>query len=117
MEDKHKNITGVQTEKLPPVFVNNNAGVMEKVIKLEFPLEYDGAVFDEIRVRRPLMGEWKKYLAACQQAIQDSGPGADDFIDQPWISAPTIVLENLDFMDGTRVEQAMNGFFGNAPST
>lgn len=117
MDENTNSTVENQTEKLPPAFVNRNGGVMEKVVKLNFPVEYDGTVYDEIRLRRPVMGEWKKYLAACQQAIQDNGPGTDDFIDQPWINAPAVVLENLDFMDGSRVEEAMNGFFGNAPSS
>lgn len=117
METQVESANEAAIEKLPPVFVNRNCGVMEKVVKLEFPLEYDGIVYDEIRIRRPLMREWRNYLAACNKAVEDHGPGADDLIDQPWVNAPSIVLDNLDFMDGSRVEAVLNSFFASAPSS
>ncbi|MNW20518.1 hypothetical protein D3C71_2209480 [compost metagenome] len=43
--------------------------------------------------------------------MKEDGPGADDLVDQPWLSAPAVVLEAFDFVDASRVEAAQQGFF------
>ena len=103
--------------KAPPRFVEREGTERETVIPLDFPVEYDGVLYEEVRIRRPVMREWRSYLRACEDAVKERGPGADDLVDQPWLSAPAIVLEHLDFVDATRVEAAQEGFFGRLSST
>jgi len=95
--------------KDPPRFVNGNEG-RELTIALEFPVEFDGVVYAEAKIRRPLYREWRAYVRACAEAVRLNGEGAEDLIDQPWLSIPAVVLENLDLVDGTRLEAMMAGF-------
>lgn len=81
-------------------------------VQLDFPVEVDGEEITEVVIRRPSMREWRKYLRDCLDAVKVNGPGADDLVDQVWISIPAVVLEELDFVDGTRIEAAQDGFFG-----
>lgn len=100
--------------KEPPKFV---AGLSrETIVLLDFPMTYDGVEYSEIRIRRPTMREWRAYIRACEDAVKQDGPGADDLIDQPWMSAPAVLIEALDFVDGSRVEAAQDGFFGRSSS-
>lgn len=87
------------------------------IVPLDYPVEHDGKVYTEITVRRPLMREWRAYLRACADARQTGGLGAEDQVDQAWLSVPAVVLENLDFADATRVEGAMETFFALSPSS
>lgn len=80
-------------------------------VKLEFPVTYNGETISEVTIRRPLMREWRNYLRDCKDAVDAEGPGADDYVDQPWVSIPAVVLENLDFNDASNVEAAQEGFF------
>ncbi|KAB2665988.1 hypothetical protein DEA98_09860 [Brucella pseudogrignonensis] len=96
--------------KQPPRFVGDG-GRREMVVSLDFPVEYDGVVYSEITVRRPIMREWRDYLQECAEAVKEHGKGADEKVDMPWVSAPAVVLESLDFVDASRVEAAQEGFF------
>lgn len=93
-----------------PRFVNGKEG-REIVVPLQFPVERDGTVIDQVTIRRPVMREWRAYLRACADAVKEHGPNGDELVDQPWLSIPAAVFENLDFVDATRVEAAMEGFF------
>jgi len=99
-----------EAAKGAPEFVSVDGRTL--VVPLEFPMQFDGVVLSEVTIRRPLMREWRAYLRACADAVQANGPGADDNVDQAWLSIPAVVLENLDFADASRVESAMEGFFG-----
>lgn len=94
-----------------PRFVDDSDGTRKIVIPLHHPVEWQGDVISEVTIRRPVMREWRAYLRACADAVKVNGPGSDDMVDQPWLSVPAIVLENLDFVDATRVEAAQEGFF------
>lgn len=94
-----------------PEFVDGDAGRTLSV-PLAFPVKWGDVTYSEVTVRRPLMREYRAYLRAVSDAVRLNGPGADDLVDQVWLSIPAIVLENLDFADATRVEAAMEGFFG-----
>jgi hypothetical protein len=94
-----------------PKFVDDSDGTRKLVIPLQFPVEWGGEVIKEVTMRRPVMREWRGYLRDCADAVKVAGPGADDMVDQPWLSVPAIVLENLDVMDATAVEAAQEGFF------
>lgn len=94
----------------PPQFVGGAS--RETTVPLDFPMDYDGVRYEKIHIRRPCMREWRDYLRACEDAVKQHGPGADDLVDQPWVSAPAVVLEALDFVDASRVEAAQDGFFG-----
>lgn len=100
--------------KAPPRFVSDEK--RELKVELTFPVEYDGATYTEVRIRRPIMREWRAYLRACEDAVKQHGPGADDLVDQPWMSVPAVVLEHLDFVDASKVEAAQEGFFARSPS-
>lgn len=103
------------SDKGAPTFVNKDDGSRVLVVPLDNPVEWDGKVISEVTIRRPVMREWRAYLRACQDAVKVNGPGADDFVDQPWLSVPAIVFENLDFVDASRVEAAQEGFFEKSP--
>lgn len=96
--------------KTPPRFVDED-GKRQMVVDLEFPVEYDGIVYKRITIRRPIIREWRAYIQACAQAVKEHGEGGDETVDMPWVSAPAVVLESLDFVDGSRVEAAQEGFF------
>jgi len=81
-------------------------------VPLDFPVTVDGVLVDEVVIRRPKMREWRAYMRACFDAVKKDGPGADDLVDQVWLSVPAAVLEELDYLDATRVETAQEGFFG-----
>lgn len=98
-----------------PEFVRGDEGRVE-VVPLDFPVTVGGVKQTTVTIRRPVMREWRAYLRACADAVQKGGPGAEDLVDQPWLSIPAIVLEGLDFADGARVEAAMEGFFGRSTS-
>lgn len=101
----------VVAAKAPPRFIEREGVVREISVPLEYPVEYDGVTYTEARIRRPLMHEWRAYLRACDEATKKDGPGAEDYVDQPWLSIPAIVMESLDFVDAARVEDEQDGFF------
>lgn len=82
------------------------------VVPLDYPVECEGVTHSEVTIRRPLMREWRAYMRACADARLTGGPLAEDQVDQVWLSVPAAVLENLDFTDASRVEGAMESFFG-----
>lgn len=98
----------------PPQFVSAEGRTV--TVDLQFPVTYEGALIDKVIIRRPVMREWRRYLRDCADAVEQNGPGADDLVDQPWVSVPAVVLENLDFTDASRVEAAQEGFFARSPS-
>lgn len=113
---KNKDVEiGAVAGMAPPVFVEGK--VRHLSIPLDFPVVFNGQEINEIVIRRPTMREWRAYIRACADAVNDKGPGADDEVDQPWLSVPAIVLENLDFLDASRVESAQEGFFGRPGSS
>lgn len=111
-----KNDVGAE-QKTAPTFVSTDVSARLITIPLEFPVEYNGVVYTEITVQRPILKDWKQYLLDCTEAVQKYGLGADDDIDQPWVSAPAWVINHLDFVDGSRVEAAQEGFFAALPSS
>lgn len=102
----------VAAAKAPPRFVEREGVLREISLDLEFPVEYDGVTYEKVTIRRPLMHEWRAYLRDCAEAVKLSGPGADDYVDQVWLSIPAIVLEHLDYIDAGSVEAVQEGFFG-----
>lgn len=94
----------------PPKFVGDAQRTLE--VKLQYPVEYDGVIYQSVTIRRPTMREWRAYLRECERAVKLHGPGADDDVNQSWLSVPAVVLENLDFIDASQVEAAQEGFFG-----
>lgn len=106
-------IARIEARSAPaPAITFVGTGTREFTVDLEFPVEVDGAVIQRVTIRRPSMREWRAYLRACADAVKVHGPGADDLVDQAWLSIPAAVLEELDFTDASRVEAAMEGFFG-----
>ncbi|MCO5730070.1 phage tail assembly protein [Rhizobium sp. SSA_523] len=93
-------------------FVEQEGKARQVSVSLDFPVEVDGKLIDEVTIRRPSMREWRQYIRDCLDAVKKYGPGADDLVDQVWVSVPAAVLEELDFTDVTRVEAAQDGFFG-----
>jgi hypothetical protein len=100
----------------PPSFVDT--GKPRTIsIPLEWPIAYDDVTYNEVVIRRPQLAEWRKYLQDCADAVMQHGPGADDNVDQPWLSVPAIVYNSLDTKDGLRVDAAQDDFFGVSSST
>lgn len=111
---QEKTLAEAAVEK--PRFVTKGGGAFEEVIDLDHPLEYAGVLYEKVTIRRPIMREWRAYLRACEDAVKANGPHADDLVDMPWVSAPAIVLEAMDFVDASRVEAAQERFFGRSSS-
>lgn len=97
-------------EKTPPKFIGDET---DRVITLtlEFPVEWDGVTYEEITVTRPTIGVWRRYMRAVGEAVAARGPDAEDTVDQPFVSAPAVVINALDFLDGGRLEGVIDGFF------
>jgi hypothetical protein len=93
-------------------FVAQEGKQLTLAVPLDFHVTVDGVLVDEVVIRRPKMREWRAYIRECVDAVEKHGPGADDLVDQPWLSVPAAVLEELDYLDATRVETAQEGFFG-----
>lgn len=95
-----------------PRFVPRPGVETTRVVELLFPVEHQGKIYDSITIRRPIMREWRAYLRATDEAAKQGGPAAADLIDQPWLSAPAVVLEGLEFTDAARIEVEQERFFG-----
>jgi len=93
-------------------FLPEQTAARVRTVPLTYPVIVDGAKISEVTCRRPTMREWRAYSRACADAVSEFGEGSDDLVDQVWLSIPAVVLESLDFVDGTRVETAMQSFFG-----
>lgn len=99
-----------------PAVTFADPSMREMQVPLNFPVMVGGNLVEKVSIRRPTMREWRAYLRACQTAVANDGPGADDLVDQPWLSVPASVLESLDFIDAARVESAMEDFTGGSQS-
>ncbi|EUB97314.1 Mu-like prophage FluMu protein gp41 [Rhizobium sp. CF080] len=116
LERKAKEVVvGAVASMAPPVFVEG--AVRHISVPLDYPVTFNGGTISEVVIRRPTMREWRAYLRECVDAVKERGPGADDDVDQVWLSVPAVVLENLDFIDASRVESAQEGFFERTKSS
>ncbi|TAA54642.1 hypothetical protein [Shinella sp. JR1-6] len=97
----------------PPKFIGDEED-RKTTLVLEFPVEWGGLTFTEITVTRPTIKVWKAYTRAVAEAIAKFGPDAEDTVDQPFITAPAVVINSLDFIDGARLEGVIDGFFDRA---
>lgn len=93
-------------------FVPQEDKQLTLTVPLDFPVTVDGELVTEIVIRRPKMREWRAYIRECVEAVDKNGEGADDLVDQPWLSLRAVVIEELDYLDATRLETAQQGFFG-----
>lgn len=93
----------------PPAFVDQERSFE---IELAYPIQYDGVVYERVTVTRPTIRQWRKYMAAIADAVQVGGEDAGDLVDPPYLDVPAVVYNALDFLDGSRVEAAVDGFFG-----
>ncbi|NTD85502.1 phage tail assembly protein [Agrobacterium tumefaciens] len=93
-------------------FVPQQDKQLTLTVPLDFPVTVDGELVTEIVIRRPKMREWRAYIRECVEAVDKNGEGADDLVDQPWLSLRAVVIEELDYLDATRLETAQQGFFG-----
>jgi hypothetical protein len=96
--------------KAPPKFVGDEQD-RTITLTLEFPVEWDGVTYTEITVTRPTIKTWRAYMRAVGEAVAAHGPDAEDTVDQPFVSAPAVVVNALDFVDGGRLEGVIDGFF------
>lgn len=93
----------------PPKFVDADRSI---TIELGFPIEYDGKVYDKVTVTRPTIRQWRQYMSDVADAVKKGGKDAEDLVNPPYLDVPAIVYNSLDFLDGTRVDAAIDGFFG-----
>lgn len=99
--------------KAPPKFIGDEND-RKVTLTLEFPVEWDGILYTEITVIRPTIKVWRAYTRAIAEAVAAYGPDAEDTVDQPFLSAPAVVVNALDFVDGGRLEGVIDGFFERA---
>jgi hypothetical protein len=67
----------------PPTFVADPDKPRTISVPLDFKVDFNGEVIEDVTIRRPTMREWRAYLRACADAVKLDGPGADDLVDQP----------------------------------
>ena len=86
--------------KDPPKFVNEQGRF--EIVKLDWPVEYDGKVWDQIKVMRTTIKQWRTHW----ETIVSGGVS-----EVPMYDAPQIVMDSLDPDDDEKVEKAMERFF------
>lgn len=98
-------------EKTPPPKFIGDEEDRKITLHLEFPVEWGGVTYTQITVTRPTIKVWKAYTRAVAEEVAKHGPDAEDTVDQPFVSAPAVVINALDFIDGARLEGIIDGFF------
>lgn len=85
-------------EALPPMarFVSTEG--RERFVPLQFPVEYDGQVWDQVRVRRISAGELRNYITALA--------GSETYAMPPMVDCPLAVWEAMDADDQAEVDDA-----------
>lgn len=91
--------------KAPPRFCGTRP--REKLVPLDYPVEYDGKVYDGIRVRRMTVAEVGAFIEAA---------GGEDAKTArlPMFDAPPEVLDALDADDAERVNEVVRDFLPRA---
>lgn len=79
----------------PPRFVGDRR--RDVVVPLEWPIEYDGKIYSEIRVRRMTGAEVAAFVNS------DDG-------DLPMVEAPKVVIDSLDADDAMAINKAITDF-------
>lgn len=75
----------------------------EEIVKLEYPVEFDGRTYESITVRMLTVGEWRNFL--------DASPEFGSWLDVlPMFDVPKEVLDALMTTDGERVTDAADRF-------
>jgi hypothetical protein len=89
----------------PPVFVSTKPRSRE--ISLDWPLRYDGKLYDRITVRRMTTAEVGQFIAAAS---------AEDYKEArlPMFDCPPEVIDALDPDDAERVNEAVRDFLPRA---
>lgn len=78
----------------------------EELVKLEFPVIYDGKAVDHVRVRRVTVGEIMAYTIKAREAAD-----AGKYTLPPVIDCPVELWELLDQDDASAIEEAALRFF------
>ena len=89
-----------------PVFVNTAA--RRRSVKLQWPLEYGGRVYDEICVRRLTVAE----VAVWVEGLKTGGdnPHMPIYVDAAGAPIPDVVIDALDDDDGAALDEAVRDF-------
>jgi hypothetical protein len=98
--DPHQVAHANGVERALPRFVGGRQ--REQVVPLEWPIEYDGKVWDKIRVKRVTVAEMSAYL----EALKD-----DANAPVPLFDAPRQVLDALDADDDETLSKVAADFF------
>lgn len=83
----------------PPRFVNQQKRF--RTIPLEWPLEYDGKIYDAITVRRMTAQEVADWQGSDERTL-------------PMVEAPLAVIDALDADDALKVNEAIHDFLPHA---
>lgn len=89
----------------PPTFVANGRSRSE-IVPLEWPVEFDGKVWDKITVSR--------MTAAQVDAFTDALKVTGDKTPLPMFDAPVAVIEALDADDSIRLNEVVSRFLPRA---
>lgn len=82
-----------------PKFISIDGRPREVQVKLDWPIEYDGKVWDIITVRRVTSAELSAFIES---------PEGSAF---PNIDCPRDLLDHLDAEDGFKIEEMAQSFF------
>ncbi len=88
--------------KEPPVARIVNPAGRSKLVPLQFPVEFDGKVWDSIEIRRCTGGEMRDYFEAMAEA--------GCFVMPPVIQCPIEVWEAMDADDQYIVDEEAQAF-------
>jgi len=92
---------------------DDNAGVsfvdaarrLETVI-LDWPVEYNGTIYDRLTVRRLTAGEVARFVEAIRALPEDKRASAR----LPMVDAPDAVLDSLDPDDDDKIDEVISRF-------
>lgn len=86
-----------------PVFLN--AAARRRCVKLQWPLEYEGKIFDEVILRRLSSEEVAEWIAS------DGKNGLPIYVDADGAPIPRAIIDALDDDDMFEVDKVVRDFF------
>lgn len=91
-----------------PAFVN--AAARRRSVKLQWPLEYDGRVYDEICVRRLTVAEVAAWVEGLKAGGENPHPHMPIYVDAAGAPIPDVVIDALDDDDGAALDEVVRDF-------
>ncbi len=71
-------------------------------VELDWPIEFDGKIYDHIIIKRATIGEWRRYFEAMAEGAR---------LPMPCFSEPLEVIDSLDTDDDDKIQMVLDDFF------